>query len=83
MIILISKLIKVTLFNLEFMNGQYCSVFELYTILKDKNLKMSKISSSQVNPVFNKTLSYVERFNKFGFPESTDSAGLKALEIRK
>jgi hypothetical protein len=65
------------------MNGQYCSIFELYTILKEKNLKMSKISSSQMNPVFNKTLSYVERFNKFGFPESTDTAGLKALEIRK
>jgi hypothetical protein len=68
---------------LEFINADYCSIFELYVILNDKNTKLTKISNPQIDQIFNKTLQYVERFNKFGFTDTSDRAALKAVELRK
>ena len=65
------------------MDKECCSIFELYTILKDKNVKLSKTPNPQINQIFNTTLQYVERFNKFGFPESNDKAAAKAVELRR
>jgi DNA-directed RNA polymerase subunit F len=65
------------------MDKDYCSIFELYAILKDKNTKLTKVSNPQIDQIFNKTLQYVERFNKFGFTESSDRAASKAVELRK
>ena len=67
----------------EFLGAKYCSIFELYIVLKDKNTKLSKISNPQIDQIFNKTLQYVERFNKFGFPDNSDRAAAKAVELRR
>jgi len=78
-----TRLINQFKFHIEFMNVDYCSIFELYAILKDRNTKLTKISNPQIDQIFNKTLSYVERFNKFGFTETSDKAASKAVELRK
>lgn len=44
---------------------------------------MTNISNPQNDQIFNKTLQYVERFNKFGFTDTSDRAALKAVELRK
>ena len=69
--------------NLEFYGYDYCSIFELYAILSDKNSKLAKISNPQIDQIFNKTLNYCERFNKVGFTDTSDNAANRALELRK
>jgi len=51
--------------------------------LKEINSKSSKTSNPQIDQIFNKTLKYCERFNKFGFTDNPERASEKAKEHRK
>ena len=66
----------------EFEEAPYCSVNELYGILKDKTLKLSKMTNPQIDQIFKKTLNYCERFNKVNF-ESLEKNSQKSQEIRR
>ncbi len=65
----------------EFQGCESCSLFELYAILKDKITKKNG-SEQEINSVLTKTKNYAERFNKYGFPETTEKTSAKALNLR-
>lgn len=64
------------------MDVPYCSINELYGILKDKTLKLSKMTNPQMDKIFQKTLQYCERFNKINF-ESVEKNSQRSQEIRR
>ena len=66
----------------EFQGCESCSLFELYAILKDKITKKGG-SEQEMNSVLSKTKQYAERFNKYGFPETTEKTSTKALDLRQ
>lgn len=65
----------------EFQGCESCSLFELYAILKDKITKKNG-TEQEMNSVLTKTKNYAERFNKYGFPETTEKTSNKALNLR-
>lgn len=72
--------ILVKFYNLEFINKRSVFINEVYLILKDK---VRDIGNLQSNSIFNKTMNYVERFNKFGIYDSQEKAIAKIREVRK
>ncbi len=67
---------------IEFIDAPYCSINELYGILKDKTLKLSKMTNPQMDKIFQKTLQYCERFNKINF-ETVEKNSQRSQEIRR
>lgn len=61
----------------EFANSETCSLYELYAIFKGSQ------KTDDLNPILSKTKQYAERFNKYGFPETSDKTSTKAIELRK
>ncbi|MCQ2815771.1 MAG: Rpb4 family DNA-directed RNA polymerase subunit [archaeon] len=59
-----------------------CSYFEFYAILKDRSSQLTAIDYEK-NPILYKTKEYIERFNKYGFQETSEKSSSKAVELRK
>ena len=68
----------------DFLESQYCTIYELQVLLTDKQNKISKtqLNSMNNNSVFTQTLEYAERFNKYGFVDDFEKGAQKGIRIR-
>ena len=63
----------------EFEKCESCTNFQLFAILKGKD---SLLNESEINPILGQTKAYIERFNKYGVPDSKDKLSTKAYDLR-
>ena len=63
----------------EFEKCESCTNFQLFAILKGKD---SLLNESEINPILGQTKAYIERFNKYGVPDSKDKLNTKAYDLR-
>jgi DNA-directed RNA polymerase II subunit RPB4 len=63
----------------EFEKCESCTNFQLFAILKGKD---SLLNESEINPILGQTKAYIERFNKYGVPDSNEKLSTKAYYLR-
>ena len=63
----------------EFEKCESCTNFQLFAILKGKD---SLLNESEINPILGQTKAYIERFNKYGVPDSNEKLSTKAFYLR-
>ena len=63
----------------EFEKCESCTNFQLFAILKGKE---SLLNESEINQTLGQTKAYIERFNKYGVPDSNEKLSTKAYYLR-
>ena len=63
----------------EFEKCESCTNFQLFAILKGKD---SLLNESEINQTLGQTKAYIERFNKYGVPDSNEKLSTKAYYLR-
>ena len=65
----------------EFENAQSISLIELIALLKHMESEWGGLNQENT-PVFTQTRQYAERFNKYGFSETSGDTSTKAMNVR-
>lgn len=63
----------------EFENCETCPNFQLLTIIKSNQ---TLLKDSENNPILRQTRAYIERFNKYGLSETSETMSTKAYDLK-